>query len=732
MTSPVTCDSPIFIIGSPRSGTSILAWSLAQHSMLTTFDETNMFRELFGGNRLDEVYARASARPDSGDWLRRSDVSADEFVASIGLGVNTLVTNRSEGKRWIEQTPANTLIAPTLARAFRGAKFIHILRDGRAVVNSMLNFAAAFTPEAREKFEQAGAMPSFASDFNSACATWAQYVRAAEDFTASHPDRALTVRNEALREDPASGFEEIFSFLGVEPEPAAPTYFRDKKLNSSFPDARLPGGRDTPWENWTREQQDTFDRIVGGERTPKAGSLDRSNGMKAPEESVSPVLQLLEAAKNAIRIGATIAVAGRSPTAERELPWNFLPWERPSDSAVAIVTLERDRRNGAAFFALPASADQWLEELPLFADHCRGRYVLVHESDLGTVFDLWPPVEARPTQTAPGPSHEQDVTAGGEVRPYESFVPPTDEALDTIDALAVPLAELVRGGTYSGEEFRRFEQRGVHVTPVHFYSPIPDTSQLSDSTWAHTSELVGIDMRDEKQLQLLEDVFPQFRDEYEALPTSPTDNPSQFYLGNGMFDGTDALVLYCMLRHLQPRRVIEVGSGFSTRLAAQAAVLNGSTEIVCIEPFPDDGLQKGFPGLAKLIPSRVEELSLDVFAELREHDVLFIDSSHVVRTGGDVNFLFLEVLPRLRPGVVVHVHDIFLPGEYRRDWVVDGLRFWNEQYLLQAFLTFNTAFSVLLANNYLSARHPEALRKTFPTSPWWGGGSFWMQRREDV
>jgi hypothetical protein len=141
-------------------------------------------------------------------------------------------------------------------------------------------------------------------------------------------------------------------------------------------------------------------------------------------------------------------------------------------------------------------------------------------------------------------------------------------------------------------------------------------------------------------------------------------------------------------------------------------------------------LRAGFAGLTSLIPSKVEEVSLDLFTELEPSDVLFIDSSHVVRTGGDVTYLFLEVLPRLRPGVVVHVHDIFLPREYPREWVTEELRFWTEQYLLQAFLVFNSAFRVLFANSYVGARYATDLRETFPSSPWWGGGSFWMQRTE--
>jgi hypothetical protein len=100
-----------------------------------------------------------------------------------------------------------------------------------------------------------------------------------------------------------------------------------------------------------------------------------------------------------------------------------------------------------------------------------------------------------------------------------------------------------------------------------------------------------------------------------------------------------------------------------------------------------------------------------------------------VKIGGDVNYLFLEVLPRLHPGVIVHVHDIFLPFEYRRDWVMDEFRFWTEQYLLQGFLTFNSEFEVLLANYYLSHYHQEHLRAVFPDLPRWIGGSFWIRRK---
>ncbi len=279
------------------------------------------------------------------------------------------------------------------------------------------------------------------------------------------------------------------------------------------------------------------------------------------------------------------------------------------------------------------------------------------------------------------------------------------------------------------EIFRLWERHGFHVTPVHFYQPIPDTRSLPDTLWDQPSKLVGIDMNDATQLDLLRNQFPKFRHEYDRFPAQPTGEPGRFYFNNGLFDGTDALVAYCMIRHFQPRLIIEVGSGFSSLVAAEAIAKNKNSALICIEPFPLDFLRQGFPGLHSLIEKKVEDIGLEFFTQLESGDILFIDSSHTVKIGGDVNYLFLEVLPRLKPGVIVHVHDIFLPFDYRKDWVIDELRFWTEQYLLQSFLSFNSEFEVLMANAYLADRCMGELKATFTNSPWWGGGSFWIRRR---
>ena len=276
------------------------------------------------------------------------------------------------------------------------------------------------------------------------------------------------------------------------------------------------------------------------------------------------------------------------------------------------------------------------------------------------------------------------------------------------------------------ELFPIWQQHGFHVTPVHFHQPIPDTRELPETLWKQPSNLVGINMNDAMQLDLLRNHFTKFREECSNFPAEPP--PGQ----RRPFRGVDALAAYCMVRHFQPRLIIEVGSGFSSLALGQAAAKNKNSALICIDPFPSDFLRKGFPGLQSSIEKKIQDIDLKFFSQLQSGDILFIDSSHTVKIGGDVNHLFLEVLPRLKPGVIVHVHDIFLPFEYRRDWVLDEFRFWNEQYLLQAFLTFNSEFEVLLANSYLNHYYQKDLKTAFRNLPSWAGGSFWMRRKPSV
>lgn len=283
--------------------------------------------------------------------------------------------------------------------------------------------------------------------------------------------------------------------------------------------------------------------------------------------------------------------------------------------------------------------------------------------------------------------------------------------------------------------FSLWESLGFHITPNHFYQPIPDIRTLKDELWLRQSELVGVDMNEQKQIQLLNQ-FLGFRVEYDAFSKNNASKSYQYYINNPYFGAVDAEILYCMIRHFKPKKIIEIGSGYSTYLSAQAILKNeeengNKTELIAIEPYPNEVLKSGFSGLSKLIPTKIEEIDLSEFNELKENDILFIDSSHVLKIGNDVQYEYLEILPRLNNGVIIHIHDIFLPREYPKKWVLEMHRFWNEQYLLQAFLAFNSAFEVLWAGSYMHLRHPEKLEKAFSSynRKVVGPGSFWIRKK---
>lgn len=278
-----------------------------------------------------------------------------------------------------------------------------------------------------------------------------------------------------------------------------------------------------------------------------------------------------------------------------------------------------------------------------------------------------------------------------------------------------------------------YEARGWHITPVHFYQPIPDSRELPDRLWSSLSPMRGVDLNEPFQIELLSSFQSTFKGEYDEFPASSRD-PLQFHFEQRSFCAGDAEMLYSMIRYFKPRRMIEIGSGMSTLLAAQAIRKNETLGYPCaftaIDPFPPEFLRRGVPGLEALVKSKVEAVPEETFFSLQANDILFIDSSHVIKIGGDVLYEYLELLPQLKPGVIVHCHDIFLPAQYPKNWVLEDRRFWNEQYLLQAFLAFNNAFEILMAGSFLHLHHADKLKAAFasydPTRAW--PGSFWMRR----
>ena len=269
---------------------------------------------------------------------------------------------------------------------------------------------------------------------------------------------------------------------------------------------------------------------------------------------------------------------------------------------------------------------------------------------------------------------------------------------------------------------------GVFPIIDHYYEPQFDNRNPSPD-FNVDRDLRGIDWNVAGQLAMLGRM--RFAAELEDVPQDKPDALG-FHFNNGTFESGDAEVWYQLIRAVKPQRIIEIGSGYSTLMAIRALRMNSSDESsyqcehVCVEPYENAWLEEA--GVS-VIRERVETLELSLFSKLQENDILFIDSSHVIRPQGDVLFEFLELLPSLNKGVIVHIHDIFSPKNYLKEWLQDQVRFWNEQYLLEAFLSHNKDWAIVAALNFLHHNHYDKLKSAAPfltadREP----GSFYIQK----
>lgn len=271
------------------------------------------------------------------------------------------------------------------------------------------------------------------------------------------------------------------------------------------------------------------------------------------------------------------------------------------------------------------------------------------------------------------------------------------------------------------------------VPAGHFYSPIvsiEEAKQDENRIYGEVPrELPGINMNEQGQLSLLEKFEPIYSS--IAFPAERTGS-HRYHFENPSYSYSDAIFLHCMLRHFQPARVIEVGSGYSSclMLDTNERYLNAQTRFTFIEPYPallqslvrPTDLEENV-----LIPSRIQDVPIETFKDLEAGDFLFFDSTHVSKTGSDVNFLVFELLPILKSGVHIHIHDIFYPFEYPKEWVYGG-RSWNEAYVLRAFLQFNSSFTIELMNSFLEIFHKKRFEDHMPLCLNNGGGSIWLQK----
>ncbi|HET7442784.1 MAG TPA: class I SAM-dependent methyltransferase [Terriglobales bacterium] len=261
--------------------------------------------------------------------------------------------------------------------------------------------------------------------------------------------------------------------------------------------------------------------------------------------------------------------------------------------------------------------------------------------------------------------------------------------------------------------FRALQRSGITLIPNHYYWPVPDIAELERREWPPSSVPVGFELNLQKQVEFLQQIVPDYAEETPGALES-----SGYHYNNGFFETVDAEIAYSVIRSHRPTRIVEVGGGFSTRILAAALEMNREqygveAELVTIDPFPER-IPENLRARVELIRKPSQEIDLSVFLSLRAGDILCLDSSHVVSVGSDVVREYLEILPRLDSGVLIHAHDIFLPSDYPRDAVLKNLSFWSEQYLLQAFLTFNPQFEVLWAASAMQMFYPEILEQRFP------------------
>ena len=268
----------------------------------------------------------------------------------------------------------------------------------------------------------------------------------------------------------------------------------------------------------------------------------------------------------------------------------------------------------------------------------------------------------------------------------------------------------------------------------HFYSPVTDPDDLvdrQDEIWpTQPRPCLDIDFNDDSHREILTEWFPRHIGDYDYPEQEPVN--TQYYTQNSQFSWLDSRTLFVLLKELKPGRVIEIGSGFSSLLTADVnnRFLAGQCDFSCIEPYPRDFLKEKIPGLNNLLVKRVESIEFDFFESLGPGDILFVDSSHVCKTGSDVNYILFEILPRLSPGVLIHFHDIFLPVDYPKDWAITENRSWNEQYLLRALLMNSLEYKVLFGCNYAYLNYQELVANALnrPPEKVFGGGSFWLQK----
>lgn len=276
--------------------------------------------------------------------------------------------------------------------------------------------------------------------------------------------------------------------------------------------------------------------------------------------------------------------------------------------------------------------------------------------------------------------------------------------------------------------------RNCAFPPGHFYSvlvSVDEAKEHASQIWKEplVDNIPGIDLQTQKQIDLLKSFVAYYAD----LPfKNEKQEGTRYYFTNDYYCHTDGIVLYSMMRHFKPKRIIEIGSGFSSAamLDTNEMFFNNQIHLTFIEPYPDrlySLISENDKAATTIIEKNIQSISLEQFQALEAGDILFVDSTHVVKTGSDVNYILFQILPVLKPGVLIHFHDVYYPFEYPMNWVLEG-RNWNEDYFLRSFLMYNNGFEIMMFNNYLHQLQKQAFAE-LPLCYKNHGSGLWIQKK---
>ena len=278
--------------------------------------------------------------------------------------------------------------------------------------------------------------------------------------------------------------------------------------------------------------------------------------------------------------------------------------------------------------------------------------------------------------------------------------------------------------------FAEIQRAGYHFQVNDYYSPLNDVGFLHENRdlWKNRPSPSTIHWNVNEQL-IIAGKVGDYVDELKDVPQDHQPDKLEYCWNNPMWNNTDALVQYGLLRHFKPKRLVEIGCGWSSLLMKRALDRNQTEcHVTQIEPYPNPALLELFPKDWQLHRTPLQRAPVEIFESLQAGDICFYDGSHCSKAASDVNWFFFEVLPRLAPGVIIHIHDIFLPDDYPDLWIFERGQTWNEQYLLQAFLMNNNDYKILIANAFLFKTNGKELEKLYRGVQPPYGCSFWMQK----